>query len=81
MFDGDFRVIEEVVDGVHGTTDVVLVRAEGVPVVHVIELQVDAVVVVVTGSKEEIRFVDKLEVVVGQMVDVVFNHNFDQLTL
>lgn len=81
VFNGDFRVVEEVVDGIHSTTDVVLVRVEGMPVVHVIELQMDAVVVVVTGSKQEIRFVDKLEVVVGQMVDVVFNHNFDQLTL
>ena len=71
---------EELFDGIHFSADVVLIRTEGVPVVHVIELQVNAVIIVVACSKQQVRFVDELEVVIGQMVDVVFNYDIDQLT-
>ena len=80
MFDSDFRMVEEVIDVVHFSADVVLVRAEGMPVVHVIELQVNAVVIVIARSKQQVGFVDELEVVVGQMVDVVLDYDLDQFT-
>ena len=52
MLDRHFRMVHEVIDGVDSSTDVELVRAERMPVVHVVELQVNAVVIVITISKE-----------------------------
>ena len=51
MFDNYFRMIHELVHGVVVATDVVFLRIERVPVVHVIELHMDTVVIVVTISK------------------------------
>ncbi len=48
MFDNYFRMIHELVHGVVVATDVVFLRIERVPVVHVIELHMDTVVIVVT---------------------------------
>ena len=80
MLDGHFRTVHKLIDGVDGSADIILVGVKGMPVIHVVELKMDAVVVVVAVSKEELGFVDELQVVVGQVVDIVLNHNFNQLT-
>ncbi len=48
VFDNYFRMIYKLVYGVGVATDVVFVRIERVPVVHVIELHMDTVVIIVT---------------------------------
>lgn len=80
MLDNYLRMVLEIFKGIDGSTDVVFVGAEGMPVIHVVELEVDAVVVVVTVPKEQVWFVDQLQVVVGQVIDIVLNHNLNQLT-
>ena len=80
MLDCHLRVVHKLINGVDSSADVVLVRIERMPVVHVVELEVDAIIIVVTVSKQQIGFVDQFEVVVGKMVDIVFDHYLDKLT-
>ena len=80
MLDCHLRAVHKLINGVDSSTDVVLVGIERMPVVHMVELKVDAIIIVITVSKQQIGFVDQLEVVVGKMVDVVFDHYLDKLT-
>ena len=77
MLDCDLRVKHEIIYWINGSTDVVLIGIEWVPVVNVIKLQVDAIVIVEILSKEKFRFVDKFEIVVGQVVDVIYDDNLN----
>ena len=49
------------------------------PVVDVVKLHMNTIVIVEVLSKEQVRFVDQFEVVVGQVVDIVHDHNLYQL--
>ena len=80
MFDSQLGMIHEVVNGVDGSGDVVLIWVKWMPVVHVIEFQVNAIVIVISLSEQQVRFIDYLEIVVCQMVDIILNHNLYQFT-
>ena len=60
MLDGHLGTVHKLVDGVDGSADIIFVGIEWMPVIHVVELKVDAVVVIVAVSKEEVGFVDEL---------------------
>ena len=49
------------------------------PVINVVKLHMNTIVIVKVLSKEQVRFVDQFDVVVGQMVDIVLNNNLYQL--
>ena len=80
MLNDHFRVVDYVVDVVLGATDVVCVGVEGMPVVHVVELQMDAIVIVIAVLKQQVWLVDYLEVIVGQVVDIVLDDYLYELS-
>ena len=74
MFDDELGVEDEVADVVHGAADVELVGHQRVPVVEVVELHVDAVLVLERLAEQHLGLEHQLEVVVTQMLHIVHNH-------
>lgn len=64
-------------NGVYSPTDVVLIRIERMPVINIVELMVNAIVVAKAIVRQQFWFVDQLQVVVGNVVDIFFKNNLD----
>ena len=47
------------------------------PVISIVELMVNAIVIAKAIIKQQLRFVDQFQVVVGDVVDIIFKHDLD----
>lgn len=60
--------------------DLKCVRHQWVPVVQCAELRCDAILILEPLTKEELGVKGKLQVIATQVLNVVFNYDFDSLT-
>lgn len=77
MLDHNIRAIHKFFNGVYCPTDVVVIRVERMPVISIVELMVNAIVIAKAIIKQQLRFVDQFQVVVGDVVDIIFKHDLD----
>lgn len=79
MLEDRHGVKSHVHDAIIGLVDSDAVGDERVPVVEVVELCVDAVVVLEVGAVGEVRLKGEAQVVLTEMLHVVLNGDLDDL--
>ena len=76
MFKDWLSCVHAVLNAVDSSIHVECLGHEGVPVVEMVEFDIDPTVVVESFTKEYLRIVKEFKVVVGQVLHIVINTNF-----